>query len=152
MVFEREWNTIINRWYHFSSNSKNTNLPLIQKCSKWIIHSKDNLYLTYSKILVPFAILRRFVTWIVDTLIASCDGCHAWGRWCLLNPEHLVVVLARPISHTSIRYIDFVEISMFHWIFLLFILLILMGVELPLHTVITLSYNDITCFLESSSV
>ena len=62
------------------------------------------------------------------------------------------MVLARPISHTSIRYIDFVEISMFHWIFLLFILLILMGVELPLYTVVTLSYNDITCFLESSSV
>ena len=43
-------------------------------------------------------------------LIASCDGCHAWGRWCLLNPEHLVVSLAGPISHTSTQYMDFVEI------------------------------------------
>ena len=35
----------------------------------------------------------------VDTLIER-----------LLNPEHLVVLLAGPISHTSTQYMDFVEI------------------------------------------
>ena len=55
-----------------------------------------------------------FVTWICHLdlsklkLIASCDGCHAWGRRRLLNPEHLVVLLAGPISHTSTQYTDFV--------------------------------------------
>ena len=43
------------------------------------------------------------------TLIASCDGYRAWGRWRLLNPEHLVVLLAGLISHTSTQYIDFVD-------------------------------------------
>ena len=61
----------------------------------------------------------------------------------LLNPEHLVVLLAGPISHTTIQYIqymDFVEIfSIFHWICLLCILLILVDVELPLCIVVTLS-------------
>ena len=53
-----------------------------------------------------------FVTWIrhLDSsklkLIASCDGCHASGRRRLLNPEHLVVLLAGPISHTSTQYTD----------------------------------------------
>ena len=37
-------------------------------------------------------------------------GCHAWKRWRLLNPEHLVMFLAGPISHTSTQYMDFVEI------------------------------------------
>ena len=41
---------------------------------------------------------------------ASCNGCHAWGRQCFLNLEHLVVLLAGPISHTSTQYMDFVEI------------------------------------------
>ena len=36
--------------------------------------------------------------------------------------------------------------------FFLFILLILVGVELPLCIVVTLSQNAITCFLESSRV
>ena len=43
-------------------------------------------------------------------LIASCDGCHAWGRRRLLNPEHMVVFLVGPISHTSTQSMDFVEI------------------------------------------
>ena len=42
-------------------------------------------------------------------LIASCDGCHAGGRRRVLNPEHLVVLLAGPIFHTSTQYIDFVD-------------------------------------------
>ena len=32
------------------------------------------------------------------------------GRQCLLNLEHLVVLLAAPISHTATQYIDFIEI------------------------------------------
>ena len=32
------------------------------------------------------------------------------GRRRLLNPENLVVLLAGPISHTSIQYMDFVKI------------------------------------------
>ena len=43
-------------------------------------------------------------------LIASYSRCHAGGRRGLLNPEHLVVLLAGPISHTSTQYMDFVEI------------------------------------------
>ena len=42
------------------------------------------------------------------TLLASCDGCHTWGRRRLLNLEHLVVLLAGPISYTNTQYIDFV--------------------------------------------
>ena len=42
-------------------------------------------------------------------LIASCDGCHTLGRRRLLNLEHLVVLLAGPIFHTSTQYIDFVD-------------------------------------------
>ena len=86
-------------------------------------------------------------------MIASCDGCHAWSRRRLLNLEHLVVLLAGPISHTSTRCMDFVEIfniildlsitcfSRFSgcWASFMFI-------------VITLSWNAITCFLESSWV
>ena len=40
--------------------------------------------------------------------------------------------------------------SRLHWTCLLFIFLILVGVELPLCIVVTLSYNAVTCFLESS--
>ena len=40
--------------------------------------------------------------------------------------------------------------SIFHWICLLCIVLILVGVELSLSIVVTLSQNAITCFLESS--
>ena len=64
------------------------------------------------------------------------------------------MLLTGPISHTSTQYMDFVDIfsifSIFHWICLLFITLILVGAELPLCTVVILSQNTITCFLESS--
>ena len=46
-------------------------------------------------------------------LIASCDGCRASGRRRLLSSEHLVVLLAGPISHSSTKYIDFVDIFNF---------------------------------------
>ena len=60
------------------------------------------------------------------------------------------MLLTGPISHNSTQYMDFVEISTFHWICLLFILLILVGVEVPVCIVVTLSWNAITCLLESS--
>ena len=91
-------------------------------------------------------------TWICRSdlskliLIASYDGCHARSRWRLLNPEHLVVLLAGPISHTSTQYIDFVEIlnisldlPTIYFVHFVGILLILVSVELPLCVVVTLS-------------
>ena len=42
-------------------------------------------------------------------LTPSCDSCHAWDRT-LLNPEHLALLLAGPISDTSTQWMDFVEI------------------------------------------
>ena len=62
------------------------------------------------------------------------------------------MLLAGPISHTNTQYIDFVDFLIFHWICLQSILLILVGVELPLCVVVTLSQNVVLCFLESSSV
>ena len=54
-----------------------------------------------------------------------------------LNPEHLVVLLAGPIFHTSIRYVDFVEI--FNVLLDLSIYFArLVGVELPLCLPVTL--------------
>ena len=44
----------------------------------------------------------------------------------------------------------YIYIYIFHWICLLSILLILLGVELPLCVVVTLSKNVVLCFLESS--
>ena len=60
------------------------------------------------------------------------------------------MLLAGPISHTSTQYIDFVDFFIFHWICLPSILLILMGVELSLCVVVTLSQNVVLCFLESN--
>ena len=49
------------------------------------------------------------------------------------------MLLAEPISHTSIQHMgQLSKFSMFHWICLLFILLILVGVELPLRQGVTL--------------
>ena len=50
------------------------------------------------------------------------------------------MLLAGPVSHTSTQYIDFVGVFfIFQWICLPIILLILVGVELPLCVVVTLS-------------
>ena len=43
-------------------------------------------------------------------LVAGCGGCRAWGGRRLLGLEHLVVLLAGPISHAGARCMDFVEI------------------------------------------
>ena len=55
------------------------------------------------------------------------------------------MLLAGLISHTSTQSIDFVDFLNFTSI-----LLILVGVELPLCVVVTLSQNVVLCFLESS--
>ena len=108
-----------------------------RKC--WMIHSQDNPYLIYARILVVFCCF----TWIFHLdlstlyLIASCDGCHAWGRRRLLYPEHLIVLLARPISHNSIQYMDFVEIFNVPLDLSAICLLVLVSVELPFCVVVT---------------
>ena len=61
------------------------------------------------------------------------------------------MLLAGSVSHTSTLYMDFVEIFNIS-LDLLFILRILVGVELPLCIVVTLSQNAINCFLGSSCV
>ena len=58
------------------------------------------------------------------------------------------MLLAGPISHTSTQYI--LSNFIFHWICLPSILLILVGVEVPLCVVVTLSQNVVSYFLESS--
>ena len=60
------------------------------------------------------------------------------------------MLLAGLISHTSTQYSDFVDFFIFHWNCLPSILLILVGVELPLCVVVTLTYNVVLCFPESS--
>ena len=103
-----------------------------------MIHSQDNLFLTYGRILVVFCCCH---TWICHLdlsilyLIASYDGCHALGRRRLLKPEHLVVLLAGPTSHTSIQYKDFVRIFNIS-LNLSTIYFILVGAELPLYIVV----------------
>ena len=49
------------------------------------------------------------------------------------------MLLAGPISHTSSQYVVLSIFSMFYWICLLFVLVILVGVELHLYIVVTLS-------------
>ena len=61
------------------------------------------------------------------------------------------MLLAGPTSHTLALSIWILsKFSIFHLIYAQFTLLILVGVELPLCIVGTLSQNAITCFLESS--
>ena len=109
-----------------------------------------------SKTLLSWVRLLSQITWSshldlwILYLIADCDGYHAWGRRCLLNPEHLVVLLAGPISHTSTQYIDFADFFIFHWICLPSILLILVGVKLPL-CVLSL-YPRMLCYVFWSQV
>ena len=78
--------------------------------------------------------------------IASCDRCHAWGRWCLLSRGHLVALLAGPVSHTSIQYMNYVEIFNFSMDLSVIYLLVLVSVEFPSCVVVTPSWNIIICF------
>ena len=125
-----------------------------QSMQWWAIHSQGNFYLTCSRNLVAFVIYMDLSLGLsILKLIASCDGCHVWSRRRLLNLEHLVVLLAGPISHTSTRCMDFVEI---------FNIILDLSITCFSHfsgcwasfmfIVITLSWNAITCFLESSWV
>ena len=67
---------------------------------RWFIHSLTRLIQWYNLFWSPLPLL-----WFccLDchflSFDASCDG----GRQCLLNPEHLVVLSAGPISHSSIH-------------------------------------------------
>ena len=59
-----------------------------------------------------FCYLDEFVAWIclnVHWLLGVMGVMHEADDAYLLNPEHLVVLLAGPISHTSNKYIDFVD-------------------------------------------
>ena len=60
------------------------------------------------------------------------------------------MLLAEPISHTSTHYIDFVDFLHFTGFVYHLFFLILVGTELPLCLVVTLSYNAMSFFLESS--
>ena len=64
---------------------------------------------------------------------AGCHGCHAWGRQCLFNPEHLVVLSAGPILHNSIHLLtittDFVALYWFTGYVVFIITSFLAGVE-----------------------
>ena len=72
-----------------------------------MIRSQDGLYLTYSRILVIFS---QF------TLIGHVLGFDKRDdfdfhivNFPFRNPEHLVMLLAGPVPHTSTQYIDFVD-------------------------------------------
>ena len=92
---------------------------LIMKCFHVIMKQEFSPILLFTWI-CRLDLSLVFVTWICHLdlsklkLIGSCDGCHAWGRWRLLNQEHLVMLLAGPISHTSTQYIDFVDFLHFN--------------------------------------
>ena len=75
----------------------------------------------------------------IHYLIASCDKFHASGRRHLLNLEHLVMLLAGTILTLGSSMWILSKFSISYWIHLLFILLILMGVELLLCLPVTLS-------------
>ena len=60
------------------------------------------------------------------------------------------MLLAGPISRTSTQYIDIVDFLYFTGFVYHLFFLILVGVELPLCVVSTLSKNAVLCFLESS--
>ena len=57
--------------------------------------------------------------------------------------------LATPISHTSTQHMDFVDIFNTSLDLSSIYFAHLVGVELPLCMIVTLSWNARTCFLES---
>ena len=60
------------------------------------------------------------------------------------------MLLAGPISHTSIQYFDFVEIYSISFDLSSIYFAHLVGAELCLCIVVTLSWNAVSCFLKSS--
>ena len=61
------------------------------------------------------------------------------------------MLLTGPISHTSTQYMELSKFSIFHWICLPFILLILVGLELPLCVVEPVFWSQLSirsfCFI-----
>ena len=81
-----------------------------------MIHFQDNfLFDMKQEFSLYFVIYMDFCLDLSKLkLIASCGGFHAWGGQRLLGPGHLVMLLAGLISHTSTRYIDFVNFLHFN--------------------------------------
>ena len=74
-----------------------------------------------------------------------------WQTTLTQSGAPIVVLLAGPeIPQLALNTWILSKFSVFYWISLQFILLILVDVELPLHMVVTLSKDTITCFLKSS--
>ena len=63
--------------------------------------------------------------------------CHTRGKWQLLNPEHLVMLLTGSVSHISIQCMEYIEIFNIPLDLSTIYLLVLVGVELPLSMVVT---------------
>ena len=95
----------------WSTSGSHREIPEVSQCNGERFISRLIFILHVARI-YSFLLLFRWIchldlSWL--KLIASCDGCHAWGRQRLLNLEQLVVLLAGPISHTSTQHIDFVN-------------------------------------------
>ena len=96
-------------------------------------------FVLFCFVLFCFLMLIYFKYWFCHldchflSIDASCDGCHAWGRQRLLNPEHLVVISAGPICHNSIHLLiltaDFVALYWFNGYVGFIITSFLTGVE-----------------------
>ena len=118
-----------------------------------MIRSQDCLHLTYNRVLVVFFyfyidLSPGFVTTFIWLLVVTgvmheTDDAYSIRSTCSCYwlDQFLTLALNTWISS---------KFSTFYWICLLFTFLILADAELPLCTVVTLSQNAITCFLESS--
>ena len=60
------------------------------------------------------------------------------------------MLLAGPISHTSIQYMDYIKMFQISLDVSTIYLLVLIGIELSSSVVVTSSWNAISCFLLSS--
>ena len=116
-----------------------------------MIHSQDNFYLTWSRNLVAFVIyidlslgfvyLNRLLA-VTGVMYEANETYSIQSTWsCYWLDQFLKLALNAWILS---------KFSTFHWICLIFILLISVGVELPLCVVVILSKDTITCLLESS--
>ena len=116
---------------------------------KWFI--PRIFFVTNSRILVVGVIIHRLVTWICQNFIwllgvtgvmHEADDAYSIQSTWLCYWLDLFLTLAFNTWISS-------KFQIFHWICLLFISLILVGVEFPLCIVVTLFWNNITYFLES---
>ena len=114
-----------------------------------MIRSQDSIYLTYSRILVIFLHFILICHSDLSIHLSDCqvltgvmheadDASLIRSTWaCYWLDQFLTLALSTWISS---------KLSALYWICLLFILLILVGVQLPLCIVVTLPQNAITCF------